>query len=314
MQRARDDSQLATCNGRETTWDRRQTARPMRHGTVGRATDSVRHAMESVQRRHARGSVQETSATDNRRHATYGENATDATQRATHNVQTPCAMQRAVCSKRHAMRNAQRATGARLHATYSEQQTTCNATDNMQPATGNVAACNTTENVERTTDGVQRTTRQRTTGNMRHAADGRHRAEDSEQPATGNGQHATDNVQQTADDMPEDASTCEMQQATRSTAVFRVQRAADSIQPAACAKHCMRQPVRNTAHTDAAHKMQHHHTTCAAACSKSTRNRQHAAGHAMYEMRRTKSGRSLTFALPTFLLDLGGITKGQHVT
>ena len=42
--------------------------------------------------------------------------------------------------------------------------------------------------------------------------------------------------------------------------------------------------------TDATHKMQH--TTGAAACSKHTRNRQHAAGIETYEMRRTESGRS----------------------
>jgi hypothetical protein len=89
-------------------------------------------------------------------------------------------------------------------------------------------------------------------------------------------------------------STCEMQQATRSTAVFCVRQAADGTQPAACAKHCMRQPVRNTAQTDAAHKMQHHHTTCAAAGSKSTRSRQHALGHAMHEMRRTRCFAHLT--------------------
>jgi hypothetical protein len=99
--------------------------------------------------------------------------------------------------------------------------------------------------------------------------------------------HATDNVQQTADDMQEDASTCEMQRELQSTAAFRVRRAAGSAQPAACAKHCTRQPVRNTA--DATHKMQH--TTGAAACSKHTRNRHHAAGIETYEMRRTDSGR-----------------------
>jgi hypothetical protein len=100
--------------------------------------------------------------------------------------------------------------------------------------------------------------------------------------------HATDNVQQTADDMQEDASTCEMQQETHSTAAFRVRRAAGSAQPAACAKHCTRQPVRNTA--DATQKMQH--TTGAAACSNHTRNRHHAGGIETYEMRRTESGRS----------------------
>ena len=246
MQRARDESQHAACNGRETTWDRRQAAHPMQYGTVGRAS-------ESVQRRHARGNVQETSATDNRRHAPYGENATDATQRAPHNVQTPCAMQRAVCSKRCATRNAQQTTCARLHATYSEQQPTCNATDNMQQISynGQRAACNRQrgkDNRRRATDNAQQ-------GNRHHPAcgmqpsDGRHRAADSKEPATRNGQHATDTVQQTADNMQEDASTCEMRPATRSTAVLCVRRAANGTQPAACAKLCMRQPVHNSART-----------------------------------------------------------------
>ena len=110
--------------------------------------------------------------------------------------------------------------------------------------------------------------------------------------------HATDNVQQTADDMQEDASTCEMQHQLHSTAAFRVRRAAGSAQPAACAKHCTRQPVRNTA--DATHEMQH--TTGAAACSNHTRNRHHAGGIETYEMRRTESGRSSHLeAAPGFL-------------
>ena len=83
------------------------------------------------------GSVQPTSATDNRRHATNGEDATDATQRATHNVQTACAMQRAVCSKRHATRNGRHAT------TWKKARTT---------------ACN-----------GQQATRQQTAGGLRHA-------------------------------------------------------------------------------------------------------------------------------------------------
>jgi hypothetical protein len=283
MQRATDESQHAACNGRDATWDRRQAAQPMRHGTVGRASENMRHAAtESVQRRHATGSVQETSATDNRRHATYGEDATDATQRATHNVQTTCAMQRAVCSKRLATRNGQRATCARLHATYSEQQTTCNATDSMQQTTGNGQRATgngqqTTWKRQQTAWNGQHATRQQTTGNRRHAADGRHRAADSKQPATGNGQHATDNVQQIADNMPEDVSTCEMQQASRSTAVLCVRRAADGTHPAACAKHCMRQPVRNSAQTP--------RTRCNITIRAVP---QQAAGHAMHEMRRTK--------------------------
>ncbi len=196
---------------------------------------------------------------------------------------TKCNAQRATCNMRQISCNIQRTQN-------DMQRTRYHATDNRQRATGNVQQ--TTWKRQQTACSGQHATRQQTPRSMRHAADGIHRAADSKQPATRNGQHATDNVQQTADDMPEDASTCEMRQPTRSTAVLCVRRAADGIQPAACAKHCMRQPVRNTAHTDAAHKMQHHHTTCAAAGTKSTRKRQHAAGHAMHEMRRTRCCRS----------------------
>jgi hypothetical protein len=198
------------------------------------------------------GSVQETSATANRRHATYGEDATDATQRATHNIQTPCAMQRAVCSKRHATRNAQ-------HATCNMRQTSCNiqrtttdmqrnryhATDNGQRDTCSMQQ--TTWKRQQTACNGQHATRQQTPLSMRQTADIAQQT--ANKRATGNGQHATDTVQQTADNMQEDASTCEMQQATRSTAVLCVRRAADGTHPAACAKHCMRQPVRNSAQT-----------------------------------------------------------------
>jgi hypothetical protein len=110
--------------------------------------------------------------------------------------------------------------------------------------------------------------------------------------------HATDNVQPTADDMQEDATSCEMQRETHGTAAYRVQRAAGNGQLAACAKHCSRQPVRNTAQTP--HKMQH--TTGAAACSNHTQNRHRAAGMETYEMRRTEPGRSRTSRLERGLL------------
>ena len=57
------------------------------------------------------------------------------------------------------------------------------------------------------------------------------------QPGTGNGQlqHLTDNRQQTAYDMQENARTCEMPHF-----VCGEQRAAGSGQPAACAKHFVR--------------------------------------------------------------------------
>ena len=117
-------------------------------------------------------------------------------------------------------------------------------------------------NMHRATGNVQHATetpvlcRQRGNDNRRRAPGNKHatRKETTRQHAglqqtTGNGQHATDNVHQTADGMQEDASTCEMQQETHGTAAFRVRRAAGSGQPTVCAKHCPRQPVRNTAQT-----------------------------------------------------------------
>jgi hypothetical protein len=93
MQRARDDSQHAACNGRDATWDRRQAAQPMRHGTVGRASEDVRHATESVQRRHAKG-----------------QSARDQCNRQ----QTACNVRRR-CNRRHAACN----TTSRHHAPCS---------------------------------------------------------------------------------------------------------------------------------------------------------------------------------------------------
>ena len=161
------------------------------------------------------------------------------------------------------------------------QRTACkmgHATDKRQHANRGRALCNSrlaTQHMQR--DEMRRGTgdRQRTpcdmgtlgraadnrphaTENERQAIDSRpqttcskhgptdsvpHRAKDSNQQAT----HPTDTVQQTADDMQEDASTCEMPQETHGPAAFRVRRAAGSAQPAACAKHWSRQPVRNTA-------------------------------------------------------------------
>ena len=131
---------------------------------------------------------------------------------------------------------------------------------------------------------------------MHHAADHRQRGKDD-------GQRATDNVQQTADDMQEDAITCEMQQGnTRhcliSCAASRGQRTSSSMREAWYS-------TTSTQHgTDATRKMQH--TTGAAACSKQTRNRHHAAGIETYEMRRTESGRSLSSRL---LRPSGRITR-----
>ncbi len=202
-------------------------------------------------------------------------------QHTTSRHHAPCSGQYAANDMQRAMGNMQHAQGFMQHTANNKRHATQQIPCNRQRATATGNVHQTTWKRQQTACNKQHATRQQTTYNRQQAADGRHRAADSKQPASGNGQHATDNVQQTADNMPEDASTCEMQQPTRSTAVFRVRRAADGTHPAACAKHCMRQPVRYSAQTP--------HTRCNITIRPVP---QPAAGHAMHEMRRTRCCRS----------------------
>ena len=127
----------------------------------------------------------------------------------------------------------------------------------MHRATGNMRQTpsnrrHATGNVQHATDNVEIWKRPLTTGHKATSQQGNKptRRQTPRRRRQNQATHATDNVQQTADDMQEDASTCEMQEETHGTAAaFRVRRAAGSGQPAACAKHCTRQPVRNTAQT-----------------------------------------------------------------
>jgi hypothetical protein len=285
MGQAADERKHATCerercNGQETTRSTQRATDEMRCGTRGRQRTACDMGPWDGQRRTC--DMQRRACSDDTQWAACKrpvQQATDGMQHTAKMQPTPCRVkhatsrQRAPCSGQYAANDMQRATRNMLHAPDFMQHTANNKRHatrqipcNRQRATGN--GQQTTWKRQQTACSGQRATRQQTPRSMRHAADGRHRAADSKQPATRNGQHATDTVQQTADNMHADASTCEMRQATCSTAVFRMRRAADGTHPAACAKHCMRQPVRNTAHTDAAHKMQHHHTSCAAAGSR----------------------------------------------
>ncbi len=203
--------------------------------------------------------------------------------------QAACSGQHAADNKRHAPRNRQHAQDFKQHA----------ADNNVMQRNMQHAACNGQRGI------LEKTIYNRQQGNKATRQQGNKATRQQGNKATCGMQqtprrrrhnqatHATDNVQQTADDMQEDASSCEMQREPHGTAAYRVQRAAGSGQLAACAKHCSRQPVRNTAQTP--HKMQH--TTGAAACSKHTRNRHRAAGMETYEMRRTEPGRSRTSTL-----------------
>jgi hypothetical protein len=87
-----------------------------------------------------------------------------------------------------------------------------------------------------------------------------------------------------------------MRDATRNTRHRRISCATSSWQRTSSS---MREALFSTTSaqhgTDATHKMQH--TTGAAACSKHTRNRHHAAGNAMHGMRRKEAGRSRTSRL-----------------
>ena len=156
----------------------------------------------------------------------------------TTNFQTTCGMQRAICSGQQTTCTAQQATCARLPATCSGQQR--HATQHAA-CNGQRAACNTQRGIcERPLTTGKKAAGNKVTCGMQQTP--RRRRQDQ---AT----HATDNVHQTADHMQEHASICEMQPETHGIATFRVRRVAGSAQPAACAKHCTRQPVRNTAQT-----------------------------------------------------------------
>ena len=150
------------------------------------------------------------------------------------------------------------------HAAGNMQRTT----NDMQPETGNMqhapdfkqhaadnndmqrarkhAACSmqqTTDNVEKTTDSVQRTTDNKATENEAKCV--RRQTSRRKLQTTGN----ACNRYRATDSRRHARGREHMPQETHGTAAFRVRRAAGSEQAAACAQHCTRQPVRNTAQT-----------------------------------------------------------------
>ena len=184
-------------------------------GSVQHATCNRRlapHHMQRDEMRRETGNRQRTPCerghrgwqqkTDNvqQTHATCtGGNATDNTPRVTHNIETTCAMQRAICSEQ-------------------QRRATCKAACNAQHATDHRQRGK--DNRRRATDNTQ----QGNKATRQHAECSTHRAEDGKQQAT----HATDNVHRTTDGMQEDASTREMHQEPHGTAAFRARRAAGS--------------------------------------------------------------------------------------
>ena len=114
----------------------------------------------------------------------------------------------------------------------------------MQQATGSMQQA--TDNVAKTACNGQQTGRKYTPGGLRHAAD---TAQKTTQQTTGNGQRAACNRQRASDSRRHARGSEHMRDATRTPRHRRVSCAAGSGEPAACAKHCTRQPVRNKAQT-----------------------------------------------------------------
>jgi hypothetical protein len=111
-------------------------------------------------------------------------------------------------------------------------------------------------------------------------------------PAADNGQRAACNRQRASDSRRHARGREHMRDATGNTRHCRISCAASSGKQTSSMREALSSTTSAKNGTDDTHKMQH--TTSAAARTKHKRNRQHAAGNAMYEMRRTKSGRSRT--------------------
>jgi hypothetical protein len=209
---------------------------------VQQTTDGMHHTgkMQPTPR-----SVQHTTS---RHHAPCsGQYAANDLKRATRNMQhAPGFMQNTATNKRHAT---QQIPCNRLRATCSMQQTTYN--------------------VEKTSDGVQRTTRNKATDTTQHAACSRRQTSRSKQQTNGNAQRAACNRQRATDSRQHARGREHMRDATGSTQHCRTLSAASSGRHTPSS---MREALYETTSaqlgTDAAHKMQHHHTSCAAAGSR----------------------------------------------
>ena len=264
MQHATENVQQTRSNGQQC---RRRHARGNVQGTTAKCATGIR--------RHAtcnRGKCNRRHAACNRKHP---DNMRRGKWRATDNMQTTCAMQRTTCSsERHAAPHKQRAACTRQHVDIRRQaqRTKCSAqqdgtqraTDNMQDSmqhalcSGRIACsmqqatCSmqqTTDSVEKTTGSVRRTTDKKAIYDRRPAACSRHRAE---KHTANNRERATGNAcsrQRTTDSRRHARGREHMRDATRTPRHRRVSCAAGSGEPAACAKHCTRQPVRNKAQT-----------------------------------------------------------------
>jgi hypothetical protein len=139
----------------------------------------------------------------------------------------------------------------------SAQQMTCNA--QHTPCKMRKTSCSMHYGSMHYAADATANNRSRATCTKQRATCKRHRAENSNQQATCRMQQTTDSRRRATDSRRhargrvKRAYTCELQRETHGTAAFRARRAAGSAQPAACAKHCTRQPLRsslrNTART-----------------------------------------------------------------
>jgi hypothetical protein len=167
-----------------------------------------------------------------------GENATGKVQPTTHNIQTTCAMQRAICSEqqRRAMR-----------------KVACNVQRAVQQ---------TTNNVEKTTDSVQRTTHNRATGNKATCV--MRQTPRKRRQITGN----ACNRQRASHCRRYERGREHMRDAIGNIRHCRISSAASSRQQAVSMREALSSTTTAQHGTDAIHKMQH--TNRDAACSKLT--------------------------------------------
>ena len=199
----------------------------------------------------------------------------------TRNVQQTTSRRHAACSGQYAANNRRHATRDRRHAPDFKQHAADNhdMQRNIQHAACNAqrAACTLpTQNLEFGKDHCQQAARQQTA----HAA---HTAQKTAQPGS------VCNRQRASDSRLHARGREHMRDATGKTRHRRISGAASSGQGTASSIPEALCPTTSAQHgSDAIHKMQH--TTGAAACSKHTRSRQHAAGNAMHGTRDEAKG------------------------
>jgi hypothetical protein len=250
-----------TCKMGQATAKRQHATRDVRH-----ATENVRYEAKKQRKTRSNGqqcrrrpleNVQQTI--DNMQHASGKMHLTTRSeQRTTTRQHVPCSGQYAANNKQHAPRNRQHAQDFKQHAADNNDMqrnmhhAACNGRRGIQKRPLTTANKATRQQGKKATCGMQQTTRGRrqtqatlATGSRRHASGREHMR---------HARHCR--------------ISCAASSGQRTSSSMR-----EALYPTTSAQHG----------TDDIHKMQH--TTVAAACSKHTRNRHHAAGIETYEMR-----------------------------